>query len=354
MLDIKFFKDLESSWERMKNSSKPVYIYGMGDGCEKILAIMRKKGIEPKGIFASDDFSRGQTFCGYKVKNLSQVEREEEDFLAVLAFGTSLPEIMERIEGISQRYEVIAPDCAVIGDEYFDKEHFLDNFHHAEKAYSLLCDEQSRLVFENLTAFKITGKIEYLKKIFTNTDESHNLLDLSEAEIYCDLGAYNGDTICEFLSHTNGKYEKIYAFEPNRRNFQKCMKNTKNLDNIEYHNSASWERDTCIGFTSGSGRQAQADIKGRLIQARALDSVLGEKKCTYIKYDVEGADFQALKGSVKTIRKYSPKICMALYHRPYDYIDIPLYIYNINADYNFYMRQFPYYPAWETNLFCKI
>ena len=354
MLDIKYFQKLESSWKHIKNSKKPVYIYGMGDGCEKILSVMEQKGIKPDGIFASDDFARGKLFHGYEVKSLSYVEQNESDFMAVLAFGTNLPEIMERIDGIAKRHEVIAPDVSVIGEGHFEKACFLDNFYRAEKAYSLLCDEQSRKVFENLSAFKITENTEFLRKIFTETKEAYELLNLSENEIYCDLGAYNGDTVKDFCSYTNGIYRKIYALEPERNNFQKCVRNTFDLDNIEYHNAAAAEKDSCIGFSSKAGRQAQADKNGKLISARSLDSVLAGRECTYIKYDVEGADFRALQGSIQTIRRYSPKICTALYHRPYDYIDMPLYINDINSDYSFFMRQFTYYPAWETNLICKI
>ena len=82
-----------------------------------------------------------------------------------------------------------------------------------------------------------------------------------------------------------------------------------------------------------------------------LDSI-AQDGCTFVKYDVEGADCEALLGSVNTIRKFSPKICAALYHKPYDYFLLPLMISRINADYKLYMRQSRYYPCWETNLYC--
>ena len=61
-----------------------------------------------------------------------------------------------------------------------------------------------------------------------------------------------------------------------------------------------------------------------------------------------------LTGVQGTISKYSPKICTALYHRAYDILDIPLLINSIRSEYKLYMRQYPYYPAWETNLFAVI
>ncbi|MDE6149461.1 MAG: FkbM family methyltransferase, partial [Ruminococcus sp.] len=88
------------------------------------------------------------------------------------------------------------------------------------------------------------------------------------------------------------------------------------------------------------------------VQCRSVDSIIKKNGCTYIKYDVEGADKQALLGSIKTIRNFNPKICTALYHRAYDILDLPLMINAIKSNYKMYLRQYPYYPCWETNLFC--
>lgn len=44
-----------------------------------------------------------------------------------------------------------------------------------------------------------------------------SLLSLGEDETYVDLGAYNGDTVDEFLHYTNGKYKFITALEPNAK-----------------------------------------------------------------------------------------------------------------------------------------
>ena len=336
----------------IKRSGLPVYIYGMGNGGEKVLKWCADRGIRAEGVFASDDFVRGQSFCGYEVKKLSQVEEEVGEFIVLLAFGTCLPEIMERIDDIAHKHMLYAPDVPVAGDRDFDRADFFSDIKRAEKVYDMLEDEQSRKVFMGLTASKITGRLGYLKEIFTDGTKPSPLLRLKKGEIYCDLGAYNGDTVLQTVKATGG-CKKIYALEPEKRNFQKCVRNCTDIDDIEFINAAAWSHDTVMGFDGGAGRQARLDGDGRgLIAARSLDSVLGGRECTYIKYDVEGADIPALKGSEKTIAKYHPKLCCALYHRCYDYIDIPLAVNEIYGGYSFYMRQESYYPAWETELIC--
>lgn len=352
MFDYDYFSRLVPWYERLKNCGNPIFIYGMGDGCEKVLSAFRQHGIKASGIFASDDFAREQQFAGFDVRSLSDIESEYQSFTIAMAFGTSLPDIMERIDGLSSRHTLIYPDTPVIGDEYFTKEIFLEKFSLAQKVYGLLADSQSQKVFKNVLSFKITGDISFLKEIFTQSDEAYeNILMLSDNEIYMDLGAYTGDTIAEFLSHTGGSCKAIYALEPNKKNFRKCVKNTIGLDNVFLYNSPAWECDTFLNFSSGAGRQAQIIDSGSSVWARSVDSILSGGEASYIKYDVEGSDRCAILGSEKTIKKYSPKICTALYHRAYDIIELPLLINSINPGYKLYMRQYPYYPAWETNLF---
>ena len=117
------------------------------------------------------------------------------------------------------------------------------------------------------------------------------------------------------------------------------------------YNAAAWRENTELTFSKGAGRQAKIADKGTQVRALTLDSI-AQDGCTYVKYDVEGADYEALLGSVETLRKFSPKICAALYHKPYDYFLLPLMLNRINGDYRFYLRQSRYYPCWETNLYC--
>lgn len=352
-LDFDLFNEQESAFERIGNCGKKIYAYGTGNGCEKLIYLLEQKGINLDGIFVSDDFSRGQNFCGFDVKPLSEAEKMNEDLVLILAFGTDLPDVMKRIDDLESKCEVIAPDMALFDNSAFDKTYFLQNFSRAQKAYDLLADEKSRKVFVNLTLFKITGRLNYLREIFSDKSEAYGLLNFSDDEICCDMGAYNGDTVLEFAQIVKGKYQKIYAVEPEKKNFQKCVRNCITLDNTEFHNCAAWSEDMVLRFDGGGGRQAQLNSSGtKLVPAKSLDSLLNGRPCTYAKYDVEGADFPALKGSELTIKKYSPKISASVYHHPYDYFEIPLYINRLNDSYKFYLRQFPYYPAWETNLYC--
>ena len=353
-MNVEMLRSLTSWQERIADTKKPVFLYGMGNGADKVLRQLDKLGVKCSGVFASEGFARGTLFHGHRVTTLSEAEKECGDMLVLLSFGTSLPEVMAHIDSIAERHELIAPEVSVIGDSSFEKTVFFERLDEAERAYSLLGDDISRQIFELLTAYKITGELGYLRQAFSlNTDES-KLADVPENAVYCDLGAYNGDTVLEFFHSCNGRYKKIIAFEPEKKNFQKLLRNTAQLNDIEYYNAAAWSQSCELNFSSGGGRQGAVSDKGRAIRALSLDEALKGSRADIIKYDVEGADIEALNGSRSTIEIYSPKICTAAYHRPYDYFTLINHIDSIKKGYRFTLRQDTYYPAWETNITAEI
>ncbi len=349
-------------WVRLAETEKPIVMYGMGDGAEKILAVFEKYGIKPAEFMASDEFVRGHYFKGYKVKKLSEIEEQYDDFIVVICFGTQFPEVMERIAEIAEKYEVVAPDVPVIGEGLFDSDYVSDHESDIMTLRPLFADDISRDVFDKLMKYRITGDISVLRSCETPETEAFELLKIGTNETYVDLGAYNGDTIEKFLNLTKKQFEKIYAMEPDRRNYSKMRRRLYSIGSglFEHYNAAAWSEDTTLTFYSKSGRNSaltdnrSAETKGRAttIEAKSVDSMLGGKKATLIKYDVEGSEEQAILGSVETIKQYKPRLIVSLYHRTEDMIKLPLLINKINPEYKLYLRHHPYIPAWDTNLYC--
>lgn len=58
----------------------------------------------------------------------------------------------------------------------------------------------------------------------------------------------------------------------------------------------------------------------------SLDEFLEEKykneEVGFIKFDLEGAGYQAIMGSLKTIAKYRPILSIAIYHSPIEFFKI--------------------------------
>ena len=73
----------ENVWDFLKKDGKPVMIYGMGNGAEKIISTLNTYQITVSEIFASDEFVRGHSFLGYKVLKYSEVCEKYDDFNVV-------------------------------------------------------------------------------------------------------------------------------------------------------------------------------------------------------------------------------------------------------------------------------
>ena len=57
----------QSVWRRLQEETRPIALYGMGDGADKILAQFDRLGIRASAVFASDEFARGNLFHGFCV-----------------------------------------------------------------------------------------------------------------------------------------------------------------------------------------------------------------------------------------------------------------------------------------------
>lgn len=342
-------------WNYLAESKKPIVIYGMGNGAEKIISILKEYGAEIDDIFASDEFVRGHSFLGHKVLKYSEICEKYNDFNIVLAFATHLPDMLWKIEKINRDHAVFAPDVPVAGNGIFTKRFFEDNKEKFEFVSENLADEESKSVFENIINFKISGKVEYL---YRNTEEDknsiyRNLLKLSSNESIVDMGAYDGDTIREFTAYTGGKYNHIYALEPDEKNFKKLKRNTIDMQDITLYNLGAWNKKDTLTFSKKAGRNSKLSADGIPVQVTDIDSLISEK-ISLLKMDIEGAELRALEGCKNTIRKYNPKLYVCAYHRNEDMFALPMKIWEYNKNYKIYFRHSPYIPAWESNFYCTL
>ncbi|MDE5605414.1 MAG: FkbM family methyltransferase [Eubacterium sp.] len=342
-------------WEYLAGSKKPIVIYGMGNGAEKIISVLKEYGVEIADIFASDEFVRGHSFLGHKVLKYSEVCEKYDDFNIVLAFATHLPDMLEKIEKMNKEHPVFAPDVPVAGNGIFTRKFFEENREKFEFVYEHLADEESKSAFESIINFKISGKVKYL---YSSTEADKNniyrdILQLNNNETIVDMGAYDGDTIREFTAYTNGEFKHIYALEPDEKNFKKLERNTNGMQGISLYNLGAWSKKDTLTFSKKAGRNSKLSAEGIPVQVSDIDSLIDDK-ITLLKMDIEGAELRALEGCEQTIKKYSPKLYVCAYHRNEDMFVLPMKIWEYNKNYKIYFRHSPYIPAWESNFYCTL
>ena len=350
-------------WTYLSHTKLPIVMYGMGNGADKILSVCNNLDIEICDFFANDGFVRGHMFHGKTVLTYSQIKEKYTRFIVLLSFATSLDNVLESIKKIDSDpcCELYAPDVPVCGNTLFDMNFYNQHKAEIEKVYSLLCDEKSKEIYCDIISFKLSAKISYLIKHEFSSDELFNsILKLKNCTSYTDLGAYNGDTIKELLTYAD-KLQKIVAFEPDRRNFAKLASFAETIKApiIKTYQLGAWDKETTLYFDGSGNRNANLittdSISGKKLtetHVNSLDNILSGEETDYIKYDVEGAEKEAILGSQKTIANHLPKLNISVYHRSEDIFSLPLMIHEMFPQYKLYLRKKNYIPAWDITLCC--
>lgn len=335
-------------WKYLKTVKKPIVLYGMGNGADKIINVLNSYGISFEGVFASDGFVREKYFHSHKISSYSLLKEKYGDMIVLLCFGSQLPQVIDNIIKIANEQELYAPEVPVIGGGLFTEEYYLQNKSEFDWVYSRLADDTSKKTFENVIKYKISGKIDYLLNCETDVSEPYNsFLNLSK-ETFIDLGAYNGDTVMDFIKRCPD-YKRIYAVEPDFKTFKKLEKNTADIKNLQIFNACVSNKCGKAFFAMKGGRNSLLSNQGTEIDCITVDSL--KTDATFIKMDVEGEEINAILGAKQTILKNKPKMLISAYHRTDDFLTIPKTVLEINPEYKMYLRHFSYLPAWDTNFY---
>ena len=354
--DIDLREDL---WEYLAHTQKPILLYGMGNGADKILRVCEERGIKVADTFASDGFVRGHSFHGKTVLSYSVAKEQYGNFIVLLSFASSLPDVLELIHQVAAEQELYAPDVPVFGETLFDRPFFEAHRKELEEVENMLADETSVNTFKSVILYKLTGKIEYLDACESDEQESFSeLLPVATMSHYTDLGAYNGDTIRKLLP-CSPMLTHVTAFEPDRRTFRKLSEYAETATErvtIEAHNLGAWSQKDTLFFDASGNRNAGLCPGGNAkkiteVAVDTVDNILGDRPTDFIKYDVEGSEKEALLGSKKTIETCRPTLLVSLYHRSEDLFLLPKLVKKLLPTYELYLRKLPYIPAWDLNLY---
>ena len=349
-------------WQVLADTDKPILLYGMGNGADKILDACAARGIAVADTFASDGFVRGQHFHGKRVLSRSEAEAQYGEMVVLLSFATARPDVYESIRAVAARHTLYVPDVPVAGTDLFDLAYYTAHAQDFDAARALLADDTSREVFDKILFGKLTGD---LSTIFDATCDPEtvwqSLLSPERYRAYLDLGAYNGDTIRDLRARAP-HLSRIFAMEPDARNYKKLVTWAEETGvPLTAANAAAWSADGEAVFTGSGNRNAaltpqhatakKNDGKRQTISLLTPDRFLQGADVDFIKYDVEGAEAEALRGSAETITRCAPDLLVSAYHRASDLYLLPQLLHTLEPRYKLYLRKLPSVPMWDVNLY---
>ena len=155
-----------------------------------------------------------------------------------------------------------------------------------------------------------------------------------------DIGAYNGDTIRDFASRTQNKYDKIFSFELDTINFNELQDNVETMheqDRIKIYNLGIWDCECDIPYSIGESQRTlrSGNGQGHVVP---LDEIPQGECVPFIKMDIAGAEPQALRGAENIIRSQRPKLAVCVYNDFRHLWEIPLLIKSMVPEYNIFLR----------------
>ena len=157
-----------------------------------------------------------------------------------------------------------------------------------------------------------------LKQKFINYEKLLYLQNIKKGDVVFDIGANIGYYTVLF-SKVCGSKGEIHAFEPIPPTFQKLFNSAKQFRNVRTINKAVGDYNGLVDIHYNLDDSEKASVirpnKSRFetikIPILSLDSYYSEqslKRINFVKCDVEGLEYEALKGFEQTLLQYKPKL----------------------------------------------
>lgn len=184
-----------------------------------------------------------------------------------------------------------------------------------------------------------------------NQGQYFDFFEAKENEVFVDCGCFDGSTCYKFAGWCGHKgYEHIYSFEADPVNYEKSRKlleplgkcdlypyGTSDVKKKVYFAADAFETSCIISEEEAKKRNFEGVEQ---IETIALDDVLEGKRITFIKMDIEGAEYEALMGARRLIGENRPRMAISVYHKFEDFITLADLVLSMHSDYKISFRHY--------------
>lgn len=184
-----------------------------------------------------------------------------------------------------------------------------------------------------------------------NQGQYFDYFEAKENEVFVDCGCFDGATCYNFAGWCGRKgYDHIYSFEADPENYERSRKILEPLGKCElypygtadvnkkvYFAADAFETSCIISKEEAEKRNFEGVAE---IDTIALDDVLEGKRVTFIKMDIEGAEYEALLGARKLIIENRPRMAISVYHKFEDFVTLADLVLGMHPDYRIAFRHY--------------
>ena len=336
-----------------------VVIFGCGTLGKRALELLREIGVNPLALCDSNPSRWGTDITGLPV--LSPSDAAAQFGMSAVFFVT----IWNDFHWYSQTFHKLtslgcisvssyAPifwrfgnrfmDLLLLNEPAYQLYQLLEDVLEAE---SLWADEESLASYRSNIIWRAKGDPSFLPyPAPQNTYFPRDIFRLIPEEVVVDCGAFDGDTIRLLFSLVSPNFKAIHAIEADTISIQKLNAYLSSLPTETKKKvhildcAVGAERCTLRFNMSGAATSKSSENAGADVRCVPIDELFADESVTFIKMDIEGAEYDALVGARKTIERDRPILAICVYHTQRDIWRIPLLMRSIDPAYRLFLRAY--------------
>jgi FkbM family methyltransferase len=282
--------------------------------------------------------------------------RDSACFVVTIYNGSS---VRRQLKGLGCRH--VAPFAPLFWrySDIFTPNHGIDTPYHLRACRQeirdceeILADDESRRELAAQVQWRYWLDYDALPRALdpVQTYFPMDLVEPAPNEVFVDCGSFEGDTLPAFVSFSKGKFEHIFALEPDPDN-RTALELTKTrlglTDSVTVIPCAVGDRTGTVSFSRTGTMASHIAENGEFsVECRRLDDISWPLTPTYMKMDIEGAEPRALRGATDLLRRHQPVLAICTYHRSDHLWQIPKLIHSIVPEYNLFLRRYAE-ESWE-------
>ena len=336
---------------------KSLVLFGAGNLGKKTLAGLRSAGIEPLAFSDNNRELWGKKIEGIEVFSPSDAAAKfgkSAAFIMAIWRGEGTDTMAERCQPLTELGCERVVNFGVVFWKYpqaflphysFDLPHkVLEQADEVRRAFDLFEDDASRAEYVAQIRWRLLLDFDGLPRpVKHRIYFPEDIIATRPDDVFVDCGAYNGDTLEDFVGVRGEAFQKYLAFEADPANYLDLQRNVGSLPEpmqkrIRTFQLAVGARREKV-FFNASGTGSSAVGCGTLeIDCAPLDEVIGGEEPTWIKMDIEGSEVDALNGARMLIAKTTPALAVCVYHQQNHVWRIPLLMREMSEDYRLFLR----------------
>lgn len=327
-----------------------VFIFGVGKLGQRVYDFLVASNIPVHGFVDNNPEKQKLKFNGLPVIPSAALKQDANVYIASATFFNPIYKQLLQL-GLTKLFSHVQAGILFYGDKNFPVEMYQENLTEDLitnktkylEVFDLLDDADSKKVFDNLVSFRLSLEQRFIDDMHTQISKEYfdsAVIDLGQDEVYFDVGGFDGDSAENFIKFVDGKYKGVHIFEPDSALLNKAKVRLKEHKNIVFNPLGIYDKKTTLYFDITGGLDGIISDQGNMsIETTTVDEYTTGQP-TYIKFDVEGVEIEAINGAVSTIKKSKPKMAIASYHFPKHIWEIPLLVKGINPAYKLRLRHY--------------